>query len=592
MKKRVADIIMDTLVENNITQAFCVVGGGSMYLDNAVGINPNINVIFNHHEQACAMACEGYARTKDGMALCLVTSGPGGTNTLTGVMGAYQDSIPMIVISGQVRYKTTVAESGLNLRRRGEQEFDIINSVQNMTKYAKMITNPLSIKLEVQKAIDIALEGRRGPVWLDIPLDIQNAIVDEEDLLPILEKPQMIRCSDDDFEELKVLLRNAKAPCILAGSAIASTHTQDKLIKMLEKWQIPTVSAICIPDILSHDFELYFGGVGGSGTRAGNFIIQSSDLVIVLGCSLGFKQTTFNQSAFCPNSKIVMIDINPDEAKKDGLNIYKFIHSDIEDIFVKVNLGNAYKPPEKWLNHCMSLKNKFKFYENAIGQNDEKVHSYNFWKEYSKQIGSNNITVMGNSSSMGAGWQYGKSYKSQIRFTNVNCGSMGYDLPAAIGACIASNNEVILVTGDGSFMMNLQELQTVKTNNLKLKIILFSNNGYAGIIQTCKNYFNGLNIGCTPDSGISMPDFKKLANAFDFRYRVCKTNKDLSESISWVLEQEENCILELIQTENNTMAPCIKPRLKENGEVEAVCFNDMYPFLDKKTFEECVFKIN
>lgn len=315
MKKRIADIIMETLVENGITDAFCVVGGGSMHLDNAIGINPDINVIFNNHEQACAMACEGYARTCGKMALCLVTSGPGGTNTLTGVMGAYQDSIPMIVISGQVRYATTIAESGLNLRRRGEQEFDIINSVQNMTKYAKMITNPLSIKQEVQHAIDVAMSGRRGPVWLDIPLDIQAAEVEEESLLPALPKPNIIKCSDSDFNELKDLIKKAKSPCFLAGSAVSSTQSQEKFLRVLEKWQVPTVTATCVCDVLYNEHPLYFGTTGGVGTRAGNFVMQNSDVLVVFGSSLGFKQTTFDQSAFAPNSKVIMIDVNPDEAK-------------------------------------------------------------------------------------------------------------------------------------------------------------------------------------------------------------------------------------------------------------------------------------
>lgn len=594
MKKRVADIIIETLIDNGITDAFCVVGGGSMFLDNAAGINPNMNIVFNNHEQACAMACEGYYRTSGKMALCLVTSGPGGTNTLTGVMGAYQDSIPMIIVSGQVRYATTVAQSGLSLRRRGEQEFDIVNSVQNMTKYAKMVIDPLSIRQEVQHAIDIALNGRRGPVWLDIPLDVQSAMVEENELLPNIPKPEIIKCSDKDFEELKELIKNAKAPCILAGSAISSTHSQNKLEKLLAKWKIPVVSAICMSDVLANDTELFYGGVGGLGTRAGNFIMQSADLLIVLGCSLGYKQTTFSQEVFAPEAKIVMIDVNPDEAKKEGLNIFKFIQSDIADIFNKVDKSEQYTAPKVWLEHCAGLKSKFEFFENANHDMASKVNSYNFWKEYTSQISKDNITILGNSSSMTAGWQYGKDYKSQIRFTNANCGSMGYDLPAAVGACVGSNTqksrEIILVTGDGSFMMNLQELQTIKTNRVPLKIILFCNNGYGGIVQTCKNYFNGYNVGCTPDSGIKMPDFEKIANAFEFHYKKCDCNGKLKECINWLLNHDGNCLLELVQAENDTTAPVVKPRLKENGETEKLKLEDMFPFLDRNVYNECIFK--
>ena len=590
MKKRVADIIMDTLVKNGITDAFCVVGGGAMFLDNAAGINPDMHIVFNNHEQACAMACEGYARTKDKMALCLVTSGPGGTNTLTGVMGAYQDSIPMIVISGQVRYATTVEQSGLNLRRRGEQEFDIVNSVQNMTKYAKMIIEPKSIKQEVQKAIDIALNGRRGPVWLDIPLDVQSAMVEEDELLPILEKPQIVKCKDDDFNELVSLIKNAKSPCILAGSAISSTHSQNKLKKMLENWQIPTVSAAVACDVLYYEHPLYYGSTGGVGTRAGNFVMQNSDLLIVLGCSLGFKQTTFSQKNFAPNAKIVMIDVNPDEAKKDGLNIDKFIHCDILDIFNKVEKVQKISAPNNWLEHCKMLKNRFNLYENATGEANERVNAYNFWKEYALQEAPDSLTVMGNSSCVSARLSFENIKENQLTFTNINCGSMGYDIPAAIGAAVASKKETVLVTGDGSFMMNLQELQTIVHNNLPIKIVLFSNDGYRGITQTCKNYFNGKNVGCTPESGLSMPDFSKIAHAFDIPFKVCKNNSELKEGISWLLDNKSYCMLELKQVYDNPPAPIVKAKLNPDGTSQELRLDDMYPFLDKEIYEQCQFK--
>ena len=591
MKKRVADIIMETLVENGITDAFCVVGGGAMFLDNAAGINPDMHIIFNHHEQAAAMACEGYARTKDKMALCLVTSGPGGTNTLTGVMGAYQDSIPMIVISGQVRYATTIAESGLNLRRRGEQEFDIVNSVQNMTKYAKMVIDPLSIKQEVQHAIDIALNGRRGPVWLDIPLDVQSAEVEEDELLPILPKPEIIKCSDRDFDELKELIKSAKSPCILAGSAISSTHSQDKLVKMLTHWQIPTVSAAVACDILYHEHPLYYGSTGGVGTRSGNFVMQNADVLVIMGCSLGFKQTTFVQDAFAPKAKVIMIDVNPDEAIKSGLNICKFIHSDISDIFDRVQNAEAFKAPQKWIEHCNMLKNKFDLYENAIGNPEDRVSSYNFWKEYAMQEAEDSLTVMGNSSSVTPRLSFENIKPNQLTFTNINCGSMGYDIPAAIGSAVASKRDVVLVTGDGSFMMNLQELQTIKFNNLPVKIVLFANDGYRGIVQTCKNYFNGKNVGCTPESGLSMPDFEKIANAFELPYKKCKTNSELKESISWLLKQDSYCILELSQIYDNPPAPVVKPRMTTDGKPQKIRLEDMAPFLDREEFEKCMYKI-
>lgn len=589
MKKRVADIIMETLVECGITNAFCVVGGGSMYLDNAVDINQNINVIFNNHEQACAMAAEGYARIKDKPALCLVTSGPGGTNTLTGVMGAYQDSIPMIVISGQVRYVTTVAQCGLNLRRRGEQEFDIINSVQNMTKYAKMITDPLCVKQEVIKAFDIAMNGRRGPVWLDIPLDIQSAVIDTDELYPVLDKPETVKCSNDDFEYVKNLIENAKSPVILAGTAILSTHSRDLLKEALNVWKIPTVTATVAADILYNEYPLFFGSCGGTGTRSGNFVLQNADVLLVIGCSLGFKQTSFVQEAFAPNAKIIMVDINPDETKKPGLNIHKLIHSDIKYFLNKIKNSSKIETSEKWLKHCKMLKNKFDVFENAIGLDDERVNAYNFWKEYTKTEPKNCITITGNGSGMVAKLVAGDNLESQFTFTNYNCGSMGYDIPATIGACVASKQEVICVTGDGSFMMNLQELQTIKQNKLPVKIVIFSNDGYRGIVQTCKNYFDGRNVGCTPESGVGMPDFEKIAYAFDMPYLKCKTNSEIKKSLEWLFSQKESCILEVLQSYNNPPSPVVKPKINESGGVQKIRLEDMYPHLSEEEFSSCMF---
>ena len=591
MKKRVADIIMETLVDNGITDAFCVVGGGSMFLDNAVSLNPNINVIFNHHEQACAIACDGYARVKNKMALCLVTSGPGGTNTLTGVMGAYQDSIPMIVISGQVRYNTTVQESGLKIRRRGEQEFDIVNSVKNMTKYAKMLIDPLAVKQEVQKAIDIAMSGRRGPVWLDIPLDVQSAVVDENDLLPVLQKPDIIKCSDDDFLALKDLLKNAKAPAFLLGSALRSSNLVDKLHKILDKWQIPSISACVVSDVLPFESPLYFGTSGCVGTRCGNLILNNADLLVVLGCSLGFKQTTFVQETFAQNAKIVMIDVNEDESKKEGLNIYKFIHSDLHYLFNKIiDDSEVITADLPWYDYCNMLKNKFNKFENAVGGSDERVNAYNFWEKYYLMEPETNVTVLGNSSSMAGRIQNGNLKFGQRTLTNINCGSMGYDIPASIGACVAFGKTVFLVTGDGSFMMNLQELQTIRHNNLPIKIVIFSNDGYDGIVQTFKNYFNGRNFGCTYASGISFPEFKMVAKTFDFAYNICENNGQLDEKLKWLFAQDGRAILEIKQAYGNPASPSVKSRLNDDGSSQKVYLHDMYPFIEKSELEKLMYK--
>ena len=292
MKKRVADIIMDTLADNGVEQAFCVVGGGSMFLNNALGISKRIKTVFNHHEQACAMAAEGYARyTTNKPALVCVTSGPGGTNTLTGVMGAYVDSIPMIIVSGQCRYNTSVQDAGVPLRSRGVQEFNIVDTVKTMTKYARLVTEAKEIKREVQKAFDIAMNGRRGPVWLDIPQNVQNTMIEEEDLLPVLPKPETIKADDGLIQKVQRLLLSAKRPVILAGSGIRYSGNFDPFLQFLEKVRIPVVNAASQPDLLYREHDLFVGAEGLTGQRAGNFVLQNADVVLVLGASLTFAET-------------------------------------------------------------------------------------------------------------------------------------------------------------------------------------------------------------------------------------------------------------------------------------------------------------
>ena len=589
MKKRVADIIMDTLADNGVKQAFCVVGGGAMFLNNALGISKRIKTIFNHHEQACAMAAEGYARYSGTPALCCVTTGPGGTNTLTGVMGAYVDNIPMIVVSGQCRYNTTVAETGLNLRYRGVQEFNIVDTVKTMTKYAKMVINPLEIKREVQKAYDIAMSGRRGPVWLDIPQNVQNAIVEEDDLLSIEKSPNIIEASHADMEKVIDLLKKAKRPAIMAGSAVRTCGKWDEFLSFLNNIEIPVVGACVQPDVMYHQHPLYAGASGTVGTRSGNFVLQNADVLLVLGAALNFNETGFVQENFAPNAHIIMVNVDEDEPKKPGLHVDTFVHCDLVSFFEKFSNVNI-KAPQNWLDYICKVKNMFPLFEGTEADNNERVNSYNFWKIYNTKEDSNNITILGNNSGVAPRLQNGMNSQEQRTIANINCGSMGYDVPAAIGAMVAAGRKVNLVTGDGSFMMNLQELATIAHNNLPVHITIFSNDGYNGIRQTCKNYFNGKNVGCDKESGISFPSFAKVAEAFGFPYRVCKDNSEIAEAIEWLFAQSSFAILEVMQKYDNPPVPRVVSRLRDDGTSEPAYLQDMFPFLDKNLVETLMLK--
>lgn len=593
MKKRVVDIIMETLVEYGITDCFAVVGGGAMHLDNALLVCKEMKKYFNHHEQACAMAAEAYARYSGKMAAVCVTSGPGATNTLTGVMGAWQDSLPMIVLSGQVRYEISVPKSGLKLRYRGIQEFEIIPTVQNMTKYAVMLTDPLAVKKEIVKAISIAMEGRRGPVWIDVPQDIQNTRVEESELYSVESRISTIpRAKDEDIEKIIELLSKAKRPCILAGSGIISSGNRDVFEKLVNKMGVPVIGGSWVADNLYTDHPLYYGNSGNVGPRTGNFILQNADAILTLGNSLGFRQTGFNLEGFAPDAKIIMVDADVEEGKKPGLNIYRFVHADIKDAITGLlNADCVIRVPAEWILYCNMLKNRFTPFEAVENINmEERVCSYYFWKVFEQYEENDSVLALGNNTANTAKLQIGVKCAQQRVLTNYTCGSMGYDVPAAIGGAIASGKKIYCITGDGSVMMNLQELQTIVQNDLPINLVIFSNDGYGAIRQTSKNFFQGAYIGCTPDTGVSFPDFEKVAETFGFEYRRCSSNGQVEDAVKWLVNSKCRVLLEIDQKFDDPVTPKVMSRLDENGKMLTPALQDMYPFLSAAEIEELMFK--
>ena len=582
MKKRVADIIFETLYEMGITDCFSVVGGGAMHLNNALALNENITSHFNHHEQACAMAAEAYARYSGNMAAVCVTSGPGATNAITGVMGAWVDSLPMIVISGNVRYETSIEKSGLPLRYRGLQEFDITNSVGNMTKYCIYLTNPENVKYEVQKAVKIAMDGRRGPVWIDVPQDIQNSVVDVDNLREYEGNMQQKVCEDSQIDLVVETLKNAKRPCILIGSGIQTSHCEDIFEKLLEKLAIPVVGGAWLGDIFYLEHPLYYGLSGNAGPRTGNFIIQNADCILAIGNSLSYKQTGYDLESFAPNATKIMVDIDKNEYLKNKAYIDLIVNCDIREFMQKIadRDMNKISMSDEWERYCNRLYERFSPYEGketmAI---DGRVNKYYFWEKFLQIMPESTIMALGNSSvAMGAN-QIGRRYKGQRMISNYICGSMGYDLPAAIGVAVAAKKEVICVTGDGSIMMNLQELQTIKYKKLPVKIIVFENQGYGAIKQTCKNFFNGVLYGCSPDTGVECPEFEKIAYAFGYEYSCCNNNLEIEDKLKWLIQTDGQCILEVKQQLDDPVYPKMMSKLDENGNMTSPKLQDMYPFV-------------
>lgn len=592
VKRRVADIIIEELIRNDITDCFAVVGGGAMHLDNALAIHEDMHTVFNHHEQACAMAAEAYARLSGKMACVCVTSGPGALNTLNGVAGAWEDSIPMIVLSGQVRFETSAEKIGLPLRYRGIQEFEIIDSIQNMTKYAVKLKNPKGVRREINKAIHIAMSGRRGPVWLDVPLDIQSMLIEEAELEEDEVYEPHLQASHEELDTLKRILLQAKRPCILAGSAIISSDVKEEFRAFIAQVQIPVVAGSGLADVLPVSYERYYGCSGNIGTRAGNFILQNADVILTLGSSISFRQTGFAQEEFAPGATIIMVDIDENEALKHGLRIKQFIHTALKEFFSSMQAdGFAMTCPSRWIDYCETVKAHFSVYEGKDSSEcKERVGQYNFWEAYNASIPDDMITVLGNNTAVCAKQQTGVRTLDQKVVVNYTIGSMGYDLPAAIGAAVASKKDIICATGDGSIMMNLQEMQTIKHYRLPIKIIVFSNDGYNAIRQTCTNFFDGVFIGCTAETGVSFPDFKKVAELFGFEYRRCENNFEIQECVDWLLQTSGNVLLDVQEKFDDPLIPKVMSRMREDGSFSTPALHDTFPFLPLEEIDRFMIK--
>lgn len=592
MKKRVADVIFDTLVELGITDCFAVVGGGAMHLDNALAIHPTMKTLFNHHEQACSMAAESYARYSGNMAAVCVTSGPGATNAITGVMGAWVDSVPMIVISGNVRYETSVEYSGLDLRYRGLQEFDIIHSVQNMTKYTCFLTEPTDVRYEVEKAVYMAMEGRRGPVWIDVPQDIQNSMVEVENLRIFDQKSEAVKPDSKDISTVIELLSKAKRPCVLMGTGIQCTHSEDVFEGMMSKLRVPIVGGAWVGDIFYSEHDLYYGLSGNAGSRTGNFILQNSDCILVLANSLSYKQTGYDLQSFAPHATICMVDVDKNEYKKNAEKVDCFICADIAEFMETMSdaLGNGIEAPREWFDYCDRVLAKFPASEGKVTAIDRgRVNKYVFWEKMLEQMPEDALFALGNSSIGMAANQIGRKYKGQRMISNYICGSMGFDLPAAIGLAVASKKEVYCVTGDGSIMMNLQEMQTIISNHLPIKIVVMENQGYGAIRQTCKNFFQGKDFGCSPETGVSCPAFSEISRAFGYEYDLCESADQLDDKINELISSNSNFVLEVKQQLDDPVLPKLMSKLDENGKMTSPKLHDMYPFASEEDMKWLMF---
>lgn len=595
MKIKVAKYISQFLVDNGIKDCFMVTGGGAMHLDDAIGHQEGMHCVFNHHEQACSIAAEGYTRMTGKLAAVCVTSGPGGTNAITGVMGGWLDSIPMFVLSGQVKRETTIWSCPeLGLRQLGDQEFDIINSVSNMTKYAVMLTNPKEVAYHLEKALYLALNGRGGPVWIDIPLDVQGAMVETDELIhfnPEEEKPwQVPEVKEDVVDTIFTKIKNAKAPLILVGTGIRLGGAEELLLKLLDKLQIPVVTAWNANDVLAVDSPYFAGMPGTVGTRPGNFAVQNCDLLISLGCRLNIRMIGYNHFDFAKNAYKIIVDIDPRELIKPTIRPDMPVNADVKDLISKM-LEVDYSVEEKhksWLQWCQNLVKEYPAACDEYHRNDGGlINPYIFTDKLFSHLKDDDRIICGNGSACVITFQAGKIKQGQRMFTNSGCAAMGYGLPAALGVAVSDNSRrTVCIDGDGSVMMNIQELATIAQNNLDMKLIILNNNGYHSIRQTQTNLFQPPFIGIDGNSGVGFPDFKLLAQAFGFKYFTLDSEDNCDKVLEEALNCDGPCICEAVVDPTQNFAPKSSSKVLPDGRITSPSLDDMAPFLDREIFDQ------
>ena len=655
MRMKVSNYISQKLVEFGITQVFTVTGGGAMHLNDALGHQEGLTCLYNHHEQACAIAAECYARVQGRIAAVCVTTGPGGTNAITGVVGGWLDSIPMLVLSGQVRYDTTARWSGVGIRAMGDQEFDITKAIDCMTKYSEMVIDPMRIRYCLEKAIYLAYSGRPGPAWLDIPLDVQGAYIETEELIGFSQEdyeaggdgwaaPSGSKTEADNAgqgEKRQVLppavtretarviiekIKKSQRPVINAGNGIRIGHAFEVFSRVVEKLGVPVVTGWDSEDCMPDDHPLYTGRGGGMGDRAGNFAIQNSDLVLSLGSRLSIRQVGYNYSTWARAAYTIVNDIDPEELKKPSVHIDMAVHADVKDLLEQLErvldeeygngqpvfAGGAGLPGMTWTDTCRMWKEKYpvvlpKHYDHG---EEEDANVYALMKEMSSRLKEEQVIVVGNGSACVVGGHACIIKQGQRFISNSAIASMGYDLPAAIGACMAvreggaqegrmqgaesqdtelqdTSSDIILITGDGSIQMNLQELQTIIHHRMPIKIFLINNGGYHSIRQTQKNFFGEPLVGIGVDShDLSFPDMEKLAAAYGYPYcRACH-NGELVPAIETALRTDGPVICEIFVSRDQNFEPKSAAKRLPDGTMVSPPLEDLSPFLPEEEMYE------
>jgi len=594
MKIRVADYITRFIVNTGIKHVFMLSGGGIMHLTDGLACNKDLDVYCLHHEQSISMAIEAYSRYTGNFAVGYFTTGPGATNAITGLAGAYLDSVPCLFISGQAKIKETVYKIGIKgIRQIGVQEFNILPIVESITKYSAFVENPNDIRMHLEKAMYLAKAGRPGPSWLDIPLDVQGAMIDPHTLKGYVPEQENMKPAIADIEHLAALINSAKRPVICAGYGVRIAGAKDTLHEIAEVHKIPVVTTYLGIDLIESSHPQYIGRIGIKGDRAGNLAVQNSDLLIVIGSSLPVAGIGYEYDKFAREAKIVVADIDLSSHLKRTIHIDLLIKSDAKLLLEGLlSALKRYHPcfDPKWFPACIGWKNKYPVCLPEYSKMKKQVNIYYFVERLCSKLGARDIVVTDAGSAFYAGSQAVKIKKGMRYITSGGFASMGYSIPASIGVSIASGKKrVMCITGDGSFQQNIQELQQIVYYKLPVKIFVLNNEGYLSIRFTQERYFNNRLIGESRVSGVSFPKTKKIAKAYGITFFKVKSNRELDITLNKVLKFRGPVICEIIMPKDQLIIPTVASEKKDDGSMVSKPLEDMYPFLNRDEFKRNMF---
>ena len=589
---KVSDYIIQFIANLGVKHIFTVAGAGNVHLLDSMRRNNDVEYICNHHEQASAMAMYSYSRITNNFGACIVTTGPGATNAITGACSAWVDSIPGLLISGQVKTSDTIRDTGV--RQFGIQEINIVEMVTPITKYAAMVQEPQMIRFELEKAVYHAKNGRPGPVWLDIPLNIQAAKIEPEKLMGF---PIPLSSTDEKRNQLKKqaaetikLLNNAERPIILVGHGVRLANALSEFSSLVDKLQIPILTTWNAIDILPTDHELYVGHSGIYGQRGANFAIQNSDFLLNIGSRLSIPQVGYDYSQFARAAKKVYVDIDPHEINKFSSPPDLAIEADAKDFLNELHIAvdSGYLKPniEAWKKRCREWRDKYPVELPEYCLRNKPVNIFHFISVLSEELADDEIIIpTASGSGFTSSHQALKTKKEQRCFTSNGFAEMGFDLPGAIGACIGANKKrVVTVTGDGGVQMNIQELQTIIHYNLPIKLFILNNNGYLTIRHTENALFNGAQSGTDPETGVSIPNIQNLGQAYGFKTFKITEHSYMRETIRRVLNEPGPVICEMVMDPNQSLVPKTSFKQLPDGRLISPPIEDLYPFLDREEF--------